>query len=294
MMHSFLFEQYGYYPNLVKDTFFIDGWEFRLIEIEDDEENINRIESYVTSLREKFGGKGAHVVKTRYGDKISFYDNKKFVLISVFKSDMEIIDLNKLHLIGSENDKSVDLKELVNYWQFRMEKIEKDGIESLRFDDMWYSDNLEIVMFVLGLCQNAIQYLSEIIEFYGNEINNVTITHKRLKNLNSFDFFNPFNLIVDHPLRDLVELYKNNYIDITDLSEIIEFYKFDDKLAALFIARLLYPSSVFDLLEENVELREKNFKINYSVEREINKIKKAYLYFKQKYNIRPISWLDLN
>lgn len=293
-MNSFLFEQYGYYPNLVKDTFFIEGWEFRLIEVEDDEETINQIESYIANVREKFSGKGAHIVKTRNGDKISFYDNKRFVLISVFKNNMEIADLNKLHLIGNEKDKSVDLKKLINYWQFRMEKIEQEGIASLRFDDAWYSSNLEIVMFVLGLCQNAIQYLSEIIEFYGNEINNVTIAHKRLKNLNSFDFFNPFNLIIDHPLRDFVELYKNNYIDITDLISIIEFYKFDDKLAALFIARLLYPSDVFDLLEENIEFKEKNFKINYSVEKEVNKIKKAYLYFKQKYNIRPISWLDTN
>ena len=112
--------------------------------------------------------------------------------------------------------------------------------------------------------------------------------------MNSFDFFDPFNFIIDHPIRDYVELYKNNVIEFLDLVSILEFYRMDTKIATLFMARLMYPSEILDALEENVDKKDKSFRINYSIEKEVLKIKKAYLYFKKKYNIRPIYWLELN
>ena len=43
-MLSFLFEQYGYYPNLIDDMFVIDGWEFRIVEVGCDEGFLKNLE----------------------------------------------------------------------------------------------------------------------------------------------------------------------------------------------------------------------------------------------------------
>ena len=71
--------------------------------------------------------------------------------------------------------------------------------------------------------------------------------------MDTFDFFNPFNFVFDHPIRDFAELYKNNVIDFANLISILEYYRLDSKIATLFVARLLYPSEVFDALEDNLE-----------------------------------------
>ena len=90
-----------------------------------------------------------------------------------------------------------------------------------------------------------------------------------------------------------MELYRNDIVDIGDLIDIFKFYDMDSKLASLFIARLLYPVKVLDLLEAQIENKDKNFNLKYSIEKEMLKIKKAYIYFREKYNIRPIDWLEL-
>lgn len=293
-MLSFLFEQYGYYPNLIDDIFVIDGWEFRVVEVNCDEEFLDSIEGYMNFIRKEFNGLGVHILKNRYNKKISYYDNKKYVLMSGYKSRVAVNDLNKIHVMFNDKYKKVDLKELLNLWQSRITKAESECVSSLRIDGTYYSSNLEISMFSFGLGQNSVQYLSELIDDYGSLVDDVTVTHRRLKSLNSFDFFDPFNFIIDHPIRDFVELYKNNVVEFVDLISVMDFYRIDAKIASLFMARLMYPSGVLDALEENMEHKDKDFKINYSIERELLKIKKAYLYFKEKYNIRPICWLELN
>ena len=72
-------------------------------------------------------------------------------------------------------------------------------------------------MFCIGLSINAMQYLSDSIYNYDSKLKGATIVHKRLKDLNSFDFFNPFNFIVEHPLRDIVMMYQNDYISFQSL-----------------------------------------------------------------------------
>lgn len=291
-MKSFLFEQYGYYPIDLKDGMYtIDGWKFKLIEVEFDESNLDKIDEYLEKVKNNFNNLGPYIIKTRLNNKMSFYDNKKYVLISIKENTVSFSDLNKFHIIFNDNQ-SIDLREVLKAWQVRSSIIEQDGLMSLRVDSPFYSDNLECTMFCLGMCQNAMQYLSEAVQDYGNKLDNLTITHKRIYNFDSFDFFNPFNFVIDHPIRDFVELYRNDFINLAGLIELLEFYKIDSKLATIFIARLMYPVNVFDALEENVEKKEKNLKLNYFIEKEFYKIKNVYQFFREKYNIRPINWLE--
>ncbi len=292
-MLTFLFEQYGYYPKDFQENFFcIDNWLFRLIETEESDEYISQVDEYAQNIRKNFFDKGPYIIRTRSGKISSFYDNKKYVLVSIQKGKLSLKDLNKFHYIFKEEGKSVNLKDLLTTWERRHEDIEREALYALRIDSVYYKNNLEISMFSLGLAQNALQYLSELILDYGEIVEEVSIVHKRLNNLDSFDFFNPFNFVVDHPLRDLVELYKSNFLHFDDLVSLLDYYKMESKLASLFMSRILYPAKIFDCLEEKVIKKEQNFKINYNIENEMQKIKKIYKYLKDKYNIRPINWLD--
>ena len=53
-MLSFLFEQYGYYPNNFNDgSFQIDDWIFKLIEIENSEV-VDEIDKFIEDIRINF------------------------------------------------------------------------------------------------------------------------------------------------------------------------------------------------------------------------------------------------
>lgn len=292
-MLSFLFEQYGYYPVEFKEgTFYVNDWEFRLLEIEFDEQYMYKIDQYCQIIRDQFGSKGPFIIKTRTGEKTSNHDGKTYSLISAKRGFFNLNELNKFHVFFREEDRAVDLNKILSSWESRSSELENYGISSLRIDGNFYEENLEATMFAFGMSQNAQQYLSDAIKDYGDEIKDVTIAHKRIKDLNNFDFFNPFNFIVDHPIRDIVELYRTGTLSFDYMLDLLEYYQMDPKKASLFIARLMYPIQVFDLLEENMEKKEKNLKFNFVIEKEILKIKKVYEYFKEKYHIRPIVWLE--
>lgn len=286
-MLSFLFEYYGYYPNnFLDNSFEIDNWFFILVETVNDVEYIDQIDEFVSVIRSEF--KGPYIIKNRFNEKMSYHDGKWYTLISMYKYNVDIKDLNKFHVLFKETEKSVDLKKISLLWEKKMNFIENECVHVT--ENVVCENNLEITMFCLGLCQNAIQYLNDAILDYGSVINDVTLTHKRLFTLSSCEVFNPFNFVIDHPLRDYVELYKNNFIDFDEMINALEYYEIDSKLASVIIARTLYPARVFDLLEDGYYGAFK--KINYSIEKEILKIKNIYLYFKKKYRIRPILWLE--
>lgn len=293
-MLSFLFEQYGYYPNnFIDGTFEVDGWIFKFIEVEKIE-LIDEIDKFIENIRNNFSNIGIYIIKSRNNEKITYYDGKPFVLMAVIKCKLKIEDLNKFHVLLKTMDDYVDLNKLCFLWEKKMNFIEQECTLLIKNDSACYKENLECIMFSLGLCQNAVQYLKDTAMDYDNIVSELTISHKRLSSLEACEVFNPFNFVVDHPLRDYVELYKNDVIDLETMIKCLEYYDISPKLASVIVARLLYPSVVFDCLENNYYDCKKKEKIDYNIEKEILKIKNVYMYFKKKYQLRPILWLDNN
>lgn len=292
-MISFLFEQYGYYPRtFVDNCFFIDGWQFKLLETVYDEQDVGVIEQYNQTVRMIFNDKGVHILKNKSGKFISCYGGKKYVLLAFCDFNLVSNDFVKFHLFFSSRKFEIDLNDLKNAWLIQMYEIETIGIAALGMDSAHYCDNLEKILFSIGMCQNAIQYLNDIIRDYGGIMKNAAISHKRVGGMNAFEFFNPFNFVVDNPVRDYAELYRNECIYVEELIEIFSYFNFNVVDASLFFARLLYPANVFDVVEEAVDNKSLDIKINYDVNRELLKIKKVYSFLRQKYNIHPIMWLD--
>jgi len=292
-MKNFLFEQYGYYPKEINNNIFvIDGWMFKLVETELSSDILKQIEEYVYILNSTFNNKGPFVIKNKFNSNLSMINESNYVLITVFIANMSLNDLIRFHLLFYKEDEYVDLNKILNAWKERVDSIEKKLSSSLRVDSIYYKCNLDISMFCVGLAINAMQYLSDTIYNYDNKLYGVTIVHKRLKNMNSFDFFNPFNFIVEHPLKDIVMLYQNDYVSFEELMMLLQNYKFDVVSATFFMARMLYRADVFDCLETKRDLDEKDQKLKFNLEKEMYKIKKVYNLLKNEYSIRPIDWLD--
>lgn len=292
-MRNFLFEQYGYYPKeLYDNTFNLDGWMFKLIPTEINSDDLTKIENYVGVLNNSFNNKGPFIIKNKVNSNLSYLQDNNYVLIATFLTNMSFNDLIRFHFLFYNDNEYVDLDKILQTWKDRVDEVEKKLSSKLRMDSIYYKHNLDVSMFCVGLAINAMQYLSDGIYNYSSKLYGVSIVHKRLSDLNSFDFFNPFNFIVEHPLKDITLLYQSDYISFEEFKNIIKNYKFDAVSATFFMARILYRADIFDFIEAKRDLETKEQKINFNLAKEMYKIKKAYSLLKDEYSIRPIDWLE--
>lgn len=292
-MKNFLFEQYGYYPkSIVDNSFEVGGWKFKLIVTELNEENISSIVEYTKTLNDIFYNKGPFIIKNKVGSYVSVLNNINYVLLSILDTNMNFQDLVRFHTLFYQEDDYVELDKILLIWKERVENIENKLNSYLRIDSVYYKTNLDIAMFCIGLSINAMQYLSDMIHNYDNKLYGVSIVHKRLQDLSSFDFFNPFNFIVENPMKDISLLYQSNFISFEEFKNIVLSYQLDIKSATFLFARLLYRVDVFDIIENKKSLDDGDQQIKFNFEKEMYKIKKAYAFLKETYSIRPIDWLE--
>ena len=184
------------------------------------------------------------------------------------------------------------LKEL---WINKSSNIEEKILPSLPIDNKEYKNMRVIGEYALYMIENAIQYLLDMEIYYGDDIKNVTLAHKRLDKLDTFYLFNPFNLVIESPMRDLGELYKNNQITIEELTNLLNKYNITSQDASLLMARCIYPSKIVDIYEDYYELKKdvKPLLNKYYIliDTHIVKLKKLHKYLVNNYKIRPINWL---
>lgn len=298
-LKSFVFDKYGYYPSEIVDyTFIIEQWIFHLEFYEGDEDELSNINDFCIELNKMYMGKGVQIIKNRAGNFISQGLEKPAVLLCSPLGKMNLYDVIYLHekYLNVNNGEDFSISNLIKIWEDKVELIESQCSKALKKDEVHYNDIFTAMSCALGMAENAIQYLAEAKLDYGDEIENLTLVHKRLNSLDSWTFFNPFNLIVSHRVRDYAELYKFELINMEDFINVLSNINLTAKEASLLMARLLFPTRIFDLLEENYM---KNGNItNRAIEycacanREITRLKNIHRFLVQKYQIRPIKWLQ--
>ena len=288
-MKTFLYEQYGYYFDLDEEwSFEFENFKFKLIKVTLGEEEFVSMENHLKVIKEKFNNLGPHLIKNKYNKYISYLNNEGFALIAIYKKEMTFADLKLFHDLFFDYQNKIELKTLLSVWKNRVEAIEKNISSFLNSNDFFYLENMEKIMFYLGLATNAMQYVSDIMYDHGENVYGVCLSHKRLFSLNSFEFLNPMNFLVSSPYKDISMLYQRDLIDDKSLECLLSEYKVDPLGAKLLMARLLYRCDFFDVLEKKESLHTEI----YNIEREISKIKKAYSLLRTKYQIRPIDWLE--
>ena len=293
---SFLFDNYGLYPNdLVDNSFIIDDKLYKVEEIKNySEEDMNSLVNFSIEIK-KVIGKDYQIIKNRKNQYITRNVNANYVLISVPIYKVNYYDIINFNMFFQNKNINYKVSQMIDIWLERYTNIQNSCFNALNNEDKYYNDIYIAVSYSFGLAENAISYLADAKLDYGDEIERLVLSHVRLNSLDSYSFLNPLNMIYDSIVRDYAELYKFNLIDLIELNKITDYLNLTQKEATLLMARVLYPTKVFDILEDNY--LNDDYKFNKAseyfktIDKELQRIKNLHKLLIKKYNIRPIKWL---
>lgn len=301
-MHTFIYDKYGY---LVEDEytreFSFKNWRFKLEANNKSEMELQELNNFVMEIDNLLFKRGVRIITSKDNRLSCNSEFGQLSLVGVNEFNVSLTDFILLHnnfKSNFRNGATPLLSSIKELWINKVDNIENKIIPSLRIDNYVYELAIVSIMHAIGLAENAISYLQDASIDYGDSINEVTLTHKRLNSLNSYDLLNPFNLIVDSPMRDIADLYKTNVIDDNNINQVLSSYSMDKQKASILMARILFPTQLFDILEEHYSLKKDIRKEIIIYSKEIDKLDKKirliHNYLVNRYGIRPINWLLLN
>lgn len=227
-------------------------------------------------------------------DIITIIRNNKYILLEVNMptkkvdiEDIRYLSSFKINLNDFKNLKRENWKKL---WEKKVDYIEYEISEQKNK----YKDINEHIDFLIGVTETCISLLdttNTANTFYS--INHNRITSK----MTTDDFYNPVEFIIDIRVRDYGEYIKNlSYVDIQikEIEYIINNAKLNENEIILFLIRILFPSSFFDVFEK-ISKKSENININNEIKKIIEEYnfdkKKIYSYIKSISKIPTIEWL---
>ncbi len=298
-MRAFIFDKYGYYE---EDEFGIafdyKGWHFQLELTDKNEQEVASLKEFLKLVPQYFYNMGSDIIVSR-DNKLIFESNYgKVCLVSVKIQQMNLKDLKTFHNVfyNHVNQTPYKISHLKKVWETKTDHIQEKILPRIKYNESTYSLLIENVAHASFLAENAIQYLSDTISFYGDDLNEITLTHKRLNGFDSYTFFNPFNLVVDSPSRDLSELVKYDLCNFEEFKKFVSSYNLSKSGASILLARLLFPTELYDMLEEfhlvKHDISSRIVKYYNRRKFMIDKIKKVHAFLVNSYQIKPIDWLN--
>lgn len=240
------------------------------------------------------------IIKNKNNSIITNINNKEYILLRIegdYKREITLKDIIITPNINKElypelkrNNWSILLQNKIDFFIYQREHIKK---KYLIID--------EVLDYYIGMTENAISYFNEAINIKGtiNELH-ITISHKRIKENNIYQIYNPLNIIIDHKARDISEYLKLLFVEKTykEKEKFINYMltniKFNEYDYRLLIARMMYPSFFFDKYEEIVNKTNKEEEIIPILKRmkEYEEyLKKIYNIILKKIKIPKIEWI---
>ena len=299
-MQSFIFDYYGYNANIENNEFEYEGYKFLLLSVEDDEKDIIKLNDLVNSLNIHFNSDVVFIVKNKYDKYISTSKDNNNICLLTYKIDnqININDFVKMHLSYFNSfSYKINIQQIIDLWDQRIEYIENQCLTNFNFDNDAHLTLYEYTLYSIGQAINSLQYLADMNLDFKRKYSS-TLTHRRIKKMDKYELFNPFNLIVDHSSRDLAELYKNDIISLDTLLNICAFYSYSVDEYEYLLARLLFPTFIFDIVED-MENDKSSYDytsdIYYAIAKsnsQLDKLKSLYNALISKMNIRPINWIN--
>lgn len=298
-MQAFIYDLYGYYPPYDEVEFDYQGWHFVLEATNDlQETDIQSLDEFASSIANIFPNAGVKIIKNRYDQYLSKDEKGNLILVAYKNVSFTLNDLSKIHQYfnGSNSKTPYLISYLMSLWEEKIALIEEKIIPSFKIDDYFYYRAMIAINHGLGLAYNALQYLAELKIDFNDEISPLTITHRRLYSFKAQSMLDPLSFVLDSPVRDLAELFKAKVITKEELLNSLKRYQFSIKDISLLMARILFPTPLFDLLEkhysERIDVRNQILNYYYHLNDYIEKIKYIERYLVTNYGIRPISWLQ--
>lgn len=299
-MESFVYDYYGYNVDHIQDaTFEYQDYIFLLAATSENESSIENLVSFTYQIIEHFSTDVVYFVKNKYDKYVSLQEDGNNICLLTYKknSKMSINDLVRFHCVFfNYSSQKIHLEDIIALWEQRVEYIQNQCLVNLNFDNESHVELYEQTNYAIGFAFNALEYLSDLNIDYKNHYM-TTLTHRRIKEISFFEILNPFNFIFDHSSRDLAELYKNNLIDLQTLFDLCAYYQYREDEMQYLMARLLFPTLIFDLIEDiytdsQYNYTQQIYQIIKKQKEQVKRIQAFYMQVKTKINIRPIRWLE--
>lgn len=183
-----------------------------------------------------------------------------------------------------------------NLWAKKLDYLEN----ILNHLELSYKSVLPICLYFMGLGENAIQYINEVLETEElTKQDEFVISHDRINvNQSVKELYSPLNLIIDHPSRDISEYLKNLFVyndyDYNEIEEYILSLNFSNIGLKLLYGRMLYPSFFFDLWDE-VIAGKKNYKDLLVYESRLEEyrifLKEVYYIIRKRTYLDEVRWI---
>ncbi|WLV23880.1 hypothetical protein QR721_09555 [Aciduricibacillus chroicocephali] len=158
-------------------------------------------------------------------------------------------------------------------WENKLGHFESELANLARSGDYCASRLMDVFSYLIGLGENAIQYVreSEEEQRFG-ETDQATIVFERYQNQLLQPVIWPDELLYDHPVRDVAEWVRGKLLEQNEGAEIevVEFLRDYQTVSPLSVfgwrllyARLMFPAHFFDLLEELPGLQSEEDEIRF-------------------------------
>lgn len=242
------------------------------------------------------------IIVNKNNDIITTNANKQYILMMYnlpVDRNIELYDVIESNSVVKQDNKLINKLNRSNWIDLWKNKID--------YFEMYLSHNInkytefnKYANYFIGLGENAISYVEETVrEEKPNIYDNLVVSHKRLSSSEGLkQLYNPLNLIVDHSSRDIAGYLKmifwNNEYLKKDLEKYLNSLTLSNYGARLIIARMLFPSFLFDSFEKMIEEKITEKDIIYMIDK-INDYEKyllkIYYILKNNYSLSEISWL---
>lgn len=238
------------------------------------------------------------IVKNRQNDYLTYIDDKTYILLKLSDINNNIISIYDIK-INQFFEYSNKISRLIRFpwvklWENKIDYFE----EWCYLKQNQYKNMYSLFHYFIGVAENAVLYLKITeAEEKVEEIDRLVISHNRLSMDSSlYDYYDPTNIVLDHPSRDVSEYIKSTYVhgnfDIKLLEEYLNEHHFSKYGLRLLYARILFPSFFFDYIDEMI-LNSYDTDLLYLEARiiEFEKfISQISVFFKEKYDIPVVTW----
>ena len=277
-------------------SFNYNGINYYFVEYDRDKKDIKSIVSICEELKKR-NIITNELVLNKFNGYITPYNNLLYVLIKE-NSRKYKIDINDVLYIQNNTynllvDNNMIRNNYIDLWKTKIDFYEKKIID-IRNKNKLIDNTFD---FFVGLGENAIVYLTN----NNVRISRFVLSHRRIdEKRNSFDFYNPLNYILDNRARDIADFIKSIFFYESISKEVIfnflNYINFNREEYILFIARMLYPTYYFDMIDKIIINNESEVILKKIIDKTndyINLIEELFYYINNnlRMNIPIIEWI---
>ena len=240
------------------------------------------------------------IINNKDNTIITYINEIPYILMKIYININKPLSLSEINYISN-----IKIPYQNNLMRSNWAKLWSNKIDYLEYHHeqnyQKYPLLTESFNYFIGLSENAISYLNNTIENMKPEQSDIGVTSHDIIDIDdtTYSLYNPLNIIIDHPARDLAEyikisFFKDNFSIFEELDEYFKHNYFSFYGINLLIARILYPSFYFDKYDDIVNNKANESSI-LKITSRINEYEKylqdIFSYFHKYYNIKDINWI---